>query len=67
MTRSFVMHKIWKTTLDHQSLEIEKAIYNQRNNFRLASQTELLSVNLKGWINMSRQNKEIYIQQLDDE
>ena len=49
--------------MDHQSLEIEKAICNQSNQFRLASHAEYLSVSLEHWFNMSRQSQETYIQQ----
>ena len=57
------MQKIWKATVEHQSLEIEKAICNQSNEFRLASHAEYLSVSLEHWFNMSRQSHETYIHQ----
>ena len=49
--------------MDHQSLEIEKAICNQSNEFRVAGHAEYLSVSLEDWFNMSRQNQETYVQQ----
>ena len=47
VTQSFFMQKIRKATVDHQRLEIEKAICNQSNEFRLASHAEYLSVSLE--------------------
>ena len=63
VTQSFFMPKIWKATVDHQSLDNEKAICNQSNEFRLAAHAEYLSVSLEDWFNMSRQNQETYVQQ----
>ena len=63
VTQSFFMQKIWKATLDHQSLEIEKTICNQSNEFPLAGHAEYLSFSLEDCIKMSRQNQETYIQQ----
>ena len=63
VTQSFFMQKIWKATVDHQSLEIEKAICNQRSEFRLGSQAEYLSLSLEHWFNMPRQSQKIHIQQ----
>ena len=58
VTQSFFMQKIWKATVDHQSLDNEKAICNQSNEFRLAAHAEYLSVSLEDWFNMSIQNQE---------
>ena len=57
------MQKISKAFVDHQSLEIEKAICNQSNEFRLAGHAENLSDSVEDWFNMSRQNQETYVQQ----
>ena len=50
--------------MDHQSLVIEKAIRNRSKEFRLAGHAEYLSASLEDWFNMSRQNQEMYVQQL---
>ena len=47
VTQSFFMQKIWKATVDQQSLKIEKAICNQSNEFRLASHIEYLSISFE--------------------
>ena len=57
------MQKIWKATVGQQSLEIEKAICNQINEFRIASHIEYLPISFEHWLNMSRQSQETYIEQ----
>ena len=63
---SCFVQSIWKSVVDHQSLEIEKAICDQSNEFPLADHAEYLAVSIEDWYNMPRDGQESYVREFRD-
>ena len=60
---SCFVQSIWKSVVDHQSLEIEKAICDQSNEFPLADHAEYLTVSIEDWYNMPQDGQESYVRE----
>ena len=61
IAKSHFVKYVWKSTVDHQSLEIERALTNQRSEYRLSEEAQYLAIPTEVWYQWSYENRMKYI------
>ena len=61
ITKSHFVKYVWKSAVDHQSLEIERALTNQIAEYRLSEEAQYLAIPTEVWYQWSYEDRMKYI------
>ena len=61
IAKSHFVKYVWKSTVDHQSLEIERALTNQSAEYRLSEEAQYLAIPTEVWYQWSYEDRMKYI------